>query len=43
MPNYLPLLTKSKKITIQTILDDINSRKDKDLFRPSGTQVYITL
>lgn len=41
MPNYLPLLTKSKKITIQTILDDINSRKDKDLFRPSGTQVYV--
>lgn len=41
MSNYLQTITKESKPYYKTLLDDINSRKDKDFFRPTGVQVYI--
>lgn len=41
MPNYLATLNKETKPYIKTIYDDIQSRRDKEYFRPSGTQVYV--
>lgn len=41
MPNFLPVIIKNNRLTIQTIKDDFDSRKDKDLFRPFGTQIYV--
>ena len=41
MPNFLPVIKKESKPTIQTILDDIRNNKDKEFFQPTGTQVYI--
>lgn len=41
MSNYLQIITKEYQPKIQSLLDDLKSRKDKDFFRPTGTQVYV--
>ncbi len=40
MPQFLTLLKKEIQPKVSALLDDINSRKDRDFFQPFGTQVY---
>ncbi len=39
--SYLQVLKKESKVHLETIRDDLEARKNKDFFRPIGTQVYI--
>jgi hypothetical protein len=41
MANYLEQLRKEKRIYLKTLYDDIKARRDKDFFRPTGTQIYV--
>lgn len=41
MPSYLQTLKKEYQPYVKTFYDDIQSRKDRDFFNPSGTQIYV--
>jgi len=38
--SYLDVIRKEYNLNIRTYQDDVKARKDKDYFRPNGTQVY---
>ena len=40
MGNYERIVTKESRPRLESLRDDINARRDKDFFWPSGTQVY---
>jgi len=40
MPYYTRLLGREFRPRFKSIVDDINDRKNKDFFRPTGTQIY---
>lgn len=41
MSKYLETLKKETQLYLKTLHDDIVARRDKDFFRPTGTQVYV--
>jgi len=41
MSNYLEHLKKETNFYMKTLYDDFKARRDKDFFRPTGTQVYV--
>lgn len=41
MTAYLRAIKKESKISTQTLVDDYHNRKNKDFFRPTGTQIYV--
>lgn len=40
MPNYVGIIKKELKPKIEALIDDIKNTRDKEFFRPTGTQMY---
>lgn len=40
MPNYVGIIKKELKPKIEALIDDIRQARDKEFFRPTGTQMY---
>ena len=38
---FLDFIKKYRKVYVSAFIDDLKDRRDRDLFRPSGFQVYI--
>lgn len=41
MPNYLPLIKKEMRPNLQVLISDLKANRQKDYFRPHGTQIYV--
>ncbi len=41
MPNYLPFISKSLELSKATFKQDWRDGKDRELFQPFGTQIYV--